>query len=251
ISGRELSARIRAQLRLKELNENLAASRAALQQSLRRERELLAKLRRDNAHLRVLATTDPLTHAQNVRAFQDILVHSFRVAKRYGQTLSLLMMDADHFKLINDSFGHPSGDYVLKELAVIFTQSVRESDVVARIGGEEFAVILPDADNEQAAAFAERIRAEVYARKFIVFKKHIHVTISIGSATYPSDAEITDPEMLMYFADQALLYAKEAGRDRVVRVCDLDMSVRRRMRHQYLQPPWTGQDVPELQPAME
>jgi diguanylate cyclase len=145
------------------------------------------------------------------------------------------MLDVDHFKIVNDTHGHPSGDYVLKELAVILKNSVRDSDVVARTGGEEFSVILPKADREQAAQFAERIRCETSQREFDVYGKKIHVTISIGFATYPLDAEITDAEMLVYFADQALLHAKESGRDRVVPFGELDLVVRRRLRRQHLQ----------------
>lgn len=240
----ELAARIGAMLRIKELHDRLAASRTALEEALKRERKLLAKLRRENDHLQALCTTDPLTHVQNRRSFQEIFDHEFKIARRYGQPLSLLTLDVDHFKVVNDAHGHPSGDYVLKELAVILTQSVRESDVVARTGGEEFSILLPKATRQQAAQFAERIRQEVYERKFIVFGQTIHVTISIGSATYPADAEITEPEMLVYFADQALLMAKETGRDRVVAVCNLDGVVRRRLRRQYQAMPATADAPP-------
>lgn len=232
-SSKELIARLGAVLRVKELHDQLATSRTALEESLRRERKLLAKLRRDNAHLQALVTTDPLTHVQNRRSFADILDHEFRIARRYNQPLSLLGLDVDHFKVVNDCHGHPSGDYVLKELAVILKQAVRDSDVVARVGGEEFSVLLPRADRRQAAQFAERIRKEVFCRKFIVYGQTIHVTVSIGSATHPADAEITEPQMLVYFADQALLEAKESGRDRVVAVGDLSPAVRQRLRRQY------------------
>jgi len=229
----EMMARVRALLRIKQLHDQLSASRGALQEALSLEREMRIELSRDNDHLQILATTDPLTHVQNVRSFRDILHHEFRVAKRYSQPLSLLMMDVDHFKIVNDTHGHPSGDYVLKELAVILRQSVRESDVVARVGGEEFTVILPRAGRDEALQFAERIRHEVYRREFIVFGQNIHITISVGLASYPADAEITEPEMLGYLADQALLEAKELGRDRVVAFCDMPGQVRRRLRRQY------------------
>lgn len=229
----ETLARIRAMLRIKELHDQLATSRLALQEALRRERKLLTKLRRDNANLQILCTTDPLTHAQNVRSFQDVLEHEFRVARRYNQPLSLLMLDVDHFKVVNDTHGHPSGDYVLKEFAVILKQSVRESDVVARIGGEEFAILLPQAGGQQALQFAERIRREVGEHKFAVYGRTIRVTVSVGLATYPTDPEVTEPQMLLYLADQALLTAKERGRDRVVAVKDLDRLVRSRLRRQY------------------
>ncbi|MBS3733701.1 MAG: diguanylate cyclase [Phycisphaerae bacterium] len=230
----ELIARARALLRIKDLHDQLAASRASLGQALQRERKLMTQLRRDNAELRDLATTDPLTRVQNVRSFHDLLAHEFHVAKRYGKPLSVLMLDLDHFKVINDTHGHPSGDYVLKELAVILRQSVRESDGVARTGGEEFAMILPRASRDQARCFAERIRQEVDRRTFSVHGHDIHVTASVGTATFPEDAEITDPEMLFYCADQALLEAKESGRDRVTAFGDLAPEVRRRLRSGYL-----------------
>jgi len=230
----EMIARIRAMLRVKDLHDQLSTSRSALQQALERERKLMAKLRRDNAELQELCTTDPLTRVQNVRSYRDILEHEFRIARRYNQHLSLLMLDVDHFKLVNDNHGHPTGDYCLKEMAVILKQSVRDSDVVARTGGEEFSVILPKADRPQAHLFAERIRREVASRHFKVYGRDIHITTSVGWACYPADAEITEPNMLVYFADQALLTAKETGRDRVVAFHDLSGEVRRRLRRQYL-----------------
>jgi len=233
-SPAEVRARIRAVLRVKDLYDQLAASRSALEKALDRERKWLSRLRRDNEKLRAMCTTDPLTHVQNVRSFRDILDHEFKSAKRYNTSLSILALDIDHFKVVNDTHGHPSGDYVLKELAVIFTQSVRESDVVARTGGEEFCILLPKADHAQSAIFAERIRREVSARKFIVFGSDIHVTVSLGHATFPGDAEITTSQMLMYFADQALLLAKETGRDRAVKFGDLQKELRIRMRKQEL-----------------
>ncbi len=234
IEHSEIMARVRALLRIKELHAQLEASHVALQRALDRERRLMSKLRADNVQLHHLATTDSLTRVKNVRSFQDILKHEFQAAKRYDYPLSVLAIDADHFKVINDTHGHPSGDYVLKELAVIFKQSVRESDVVARTGGEEFSIILPRANCQQVADFAERIRAEAFSRKFIVYGCRIHVTVSIGVATFPEDSEITDEHMLAYFADQALLDAKESGRDRVVAFHELPTETRERLHGQHL-----------------
>jgi len=242
-SADELVARVRAMLRVKELHDQLAVSRVALQEALRHERKLLAKMRRDNANLLTLVTTDPLTHVENRRSFQDILAHEFKIARRYNQPLSLLGLDVDHFKVVNDCHGHPSGDYVLKEFAVILKQSVRESDVVARTGGEEFCVLLPKAGPEQAARFAERIRQEVANRKFIAYGQTIHVTTSVGLATYPNDAEITSPDMLVYLADQALLLAKETGRDRVTVLSDVPTPTRNRWKRRYDQMDLTKQEA--------
>ena len=233
-SAVEVQARIRAMLRIKDLYDQVASSRTALELVLDREQKLLARLREDNKVLQAKCTTDPLTHVRNVRSFGGILEHEFKSAKRYDTSLSILALDIDHFKVINDTYGHPSGDYVLKELAVILTQSVRESDVVARTGGEEFCILLPKADQAQAAIFAERIRTEVSARKFSVFGSDIHVTVSLGQATFPDNAEITASGMLTYFADQALLLAKDTGRDRVVKFSDMSQEKRIRLRQQQL-----------------
>jgi diguanylate cyclase (GGDEF)-like protein len=244
-SAAELAARVGAMLRIKRLHDQLDESRAALRTALARERKLLAKLRKDNAHLLHLATTDPLTHCQNLRALRGILGHEFRVARRYGQALSLLAIDVDHFKVVNDTHGHPSGDYVLKELAVILRQVTRDSDVVARTGGEEFTVLLPQAGPDQARQFAERIRRQVSARRFIVYGRQIHVTASLGLASYPADAQATRPDMLVQFADQALLCAKARGRDRVLAFGELAPAVRARIRRQYAD----GELAPREQPA--
>ncbi len=232
-SPAEMIARAGALLRIKELNDQLCASHEELQLVLDRERKLLTELRRDNAYLQTLCTTDPLTHLQNVRAFRELMRHEYKSARRYNHPLSLLMLDIDHFKVVNDTHGHPSGDYVLKELAVILKRAVRDSDVVARTGGEEFIIILPKAGLKEAQRFADRIRREAYKREFIVYGDHIHITLSIGVATYPHDAEIVEPEMLVYLADQALLEAKETGRDRVIAVSDLSDETRRRLQAQY------------------
>ena len=237
----ELVARVSALLRVKKLHDQLHDSQTALQEALRRERNLLAKLRKDNEYLKHLATTDPLTHAQNLRSFRDILEHEFRMARRYNRPLSLLMLDIDHFKVVNDTHGHPSGDYVLKELTVILKQVTRDSDIISRTGGEEFTVLLTGADAQRAATYAERIRTEVFAREFVVYGDKIHVTVSIGATTYPSDAEITDPEMLVQLADQALYSAKEDGRDRVVAFHDLDAIVRERLCRQYAMERFAGE----------
>jgi diguanylate cyclase (GGDEF)-like protein len=234
VSAVELAARLRALMRAKALQDQLQASREALSASLARERTLLAQMRRDNAHLLSLCSTDPLTHLYNLRHFDSILESEFKIARRYGRHLSVLVFDLDHFKVVNDTHGHPSGDYVLKEFAVILKRCARDSDVVARTGGEEFSVVLPNAGRAQAGRLAQRIRRTVSQRKFIVYGNNIHVTTSIGSASYPEDAEITEPHMLTYYADQALLRAKQLGRDRTSSFANFDAGERRSLRQAYL-----------------
>jgi diguanylate cyclase (GGDEF)-like protein len=240
----EFVGRINAQLRIKELHDELQQSRSELEGALARERGLLGRLRRDRDQWRELSTTDPLTRAQNVRSFRDILAHEFKVSIRYGQPLSLLMLDADHFKLVNDTHGHAAGDYVLKELTVILQRHVRQSDVVARTGGEEFGIVLPKAGPKQAGKFAQRIRKEVAGHRFAVYGHNIRLTVSLGWASYPADQEIASAEMLVYLADQALLVAKETGRNRVVGFGELTEDVRSRLVRQISQAP-----EPTLLPA--
>ena len=233
ISPAELTSRLRALMRAKILQDELRISRAALSASLARERALLAQLRRDNAHLLTLCTTDPLTRLQNVRHFDSFLESQFKIARRYRRPLSALVLDIDHFKVVNDTHGHPCGDYVLKEVAVILKRSVRDSDFVARTGGEEFSIILPNTGRAQTRRFAQRIRKAVRAHCFGVHGRDIRVTTSVGTACYGEDPEITDAHMLVYFADQALLRAKQQGRDRVIAFHELDEQTRSRLRRQF------------------
>ena len=243
VSPMELLARLRALFRVKELQDALDSSRRALQDALLRERELLAKVRADNAQLTEMVVTDPLTRLHNVRYFQKFMEDEFKIARRYGHSISLLVLDLDHFKMVNDRYGHPAGDFVLKEFSVIMRQNVRESDVVARTGGEEFAVVLPRADRVQADHFARRIREEMAQHAFVIGQTRIKATCSIGLASYPQDADITSAEQLVYFADQALLLGKQAGRNCVVHWFEMDAALKARLRAQ------ASGKLPTVEPA--
>ena len=211
------------QYRLMHENQQLVASLSAKNQTLlEMNRELEAKihertheLAEANARLGQLAVTDGLTGLYNHRHFHERLALEVERSQRSGLPLSLLMLDVDHFKQFNDSFGHPAGDEVLRQLARVLTDARRANDVVARYGGEEFSVILVDTAKFTAAKVAERLRERVEAHDFSdAAPKAGTLGVSIGVATFPDDG--TDAEALVRAADTALYVAKRAGRNRVV-----------------------------------
>lgn len=161
-----------------------------------------------------MATTDGLTGLYNHRAFQEILGAELRRLDRFPRPLSLLLIDIDFFKKINDAFGHPAGDSVLRRVADIIRRTVREIDVPARYGGEEFAAVLVGTDPAGAKETAERLRTAIMKTDFRIEGKGIGVTVSIGVASVPSDALMK--EGLVECADKALYKAKRSGRNMVV-----------------------------------
>ena len=164
--------------------------------------------------LETLAITDGLTRVYNHRYFQMRMEDELRRCKRYKQPLTVLVMDADHFKAINDRYGHSSGDAVLRDLGTLLRESVRDTEIVARMGGEEFALLLPQTEVQQAQIAAERIRASIEAHPFrAVDGQPIRVTVSIGLAGYPPHGATRAD--LLERADRALYAAKNGGRNQV------------------------------------
>ena len=163
-----------------------------------------------NVRLHSLATTDGMTGVANHRAFQETLRTALVVAELNAQPLALLLLDVDHFKQYNDSYGHPAGDEVLRGVARVLTECVREEDIVARYGGEEFAILLPNAGAQIALEIGERVRAAIAA---CVFPCRC-VTMSIGAAPLAEEDYVA--ETLIRRADEALYAAKRGGRNRVV-----------------------------------
>jgi diguanylate cyclase (GGDEF)-like protein len=161
-----------------------------------------------------LATTDGLTGLYNHRRFQEILLEEFKRLNRHSAPVSLLLTDIDYFKKVNDTYGHPVGDLVLKGVSKIIREEIRDMDVPARYGGEEFAVILPGTDAEGGKNIAERLRKAVMEKTFSSDGKSLKVTISIGIATAPVDAK--SREELIEKTDQALYHAKHNGRNQSV-----------------------------------
>jgi diguanylate cyclase (GGDEF)-like protein len=158
--------------------------------------------------------TDGLTGLFNHRYLMKILEGEFLRAVRYKRNLTLLLLDIDHFKKINDSYGHPCGDMVLRETAALFKTELRSSDVLARYGGDEIAVVLLEAENMMAVEAAERLRKKLEQNTFHWDNKSFVVTCSAGVASM-ADQGIRDWNQLLDAADKALYSAKESGRNTV------------------------------------
>jgi len=171
------------------------------------------------ASLQQLAITDGLTGLYNHRHFQEMLVTEVERARRYGETFTLLMMDLDFFKQVNDRFGHQRGDEALREVADVLLQAARSSDFVARYGGEEFVMILPETPARQAEVVAERVREGVKGITMDVANPP-RLTISVGVADYPFCG--VERDGLIAAADAALMFAKHAGRDMVAHFSDVE-----------------------------
>jgi diguanylate cyclase (GGDEF)-like protein len=200
----EVLARAAAMLRIKSLQDELRRARRELEEKQKQLEEQ--------------SITDALTSLRNRRFFDERLAEEFRRAQRYSDPVSLMMIDLDNFKAVNDRHGHPAGDTVLREAAALIRGSIREPDICARYGGEEFAVILPKTHMSGALTVAERVWRELGQKVYRTGGESGHadvqVTASIGIAFYPSK-DITGPDLLLKFADEALYNAKRAGRNTI------------------------------------
>jgi two-component system, cell cycle response regulator len=180
-----------------------------------RRAQALESTRADNRRLEELATTDALTRLINRRALLERLSAEVDRARRFKSQLSLLMVDLDHFKSVNDEHGHLTGDAILRQMGTLLAGAVRTIDVVARYGGEEFVIIVPETATDGAVVFAERVRKSVDEQRFELEGKPIfHLTCSIGVATFPSP-RVASTEDLFARADEALYRAKSGGRNQV------------------------------------
>ncbi len=195
----EVDARIRAMLRKRELYLELERKNQQLDQT--------------NLKLKDLSITDEKTSLFNYRYFYNKLREELRRAKRYDTSLSIIMLDLDNFKVINDIHGHPTGDAVLRETAKILQSNARETDFVTRYGGEEFAIILPNTSAQMAKQVAERMRKAV--ENHIFTDKSLPMTISLGIATFPDNTKVTTPDDLIDATDEALYMAKNNGKNRI------------------------------------
>ncbi len=177
------------------------------------EREIEAR-KRAEAELQKLAITDPLTKVYNRRYFDETVENELERSRRHNLNLSVAMVDLDHFKEINDNYGHVTGDIVLQTMAGCFVDNLRKIDVVGRYGGDEFVILMPESNQEQAHKAAERLRKKVITRVRKIQKFDHPVTASMGLFTLSGNTEIAMKDFLDR-ADQALYVAKEAGRNRV------------------------------------
>ncbi len=210
-----LSRQVVALVELKNAVAELKDNTAQLRDYQSQLEEYQQRLERTNARLRTLSVTDDLTGLNNRFAFEEELSNEFKLARQSGSPLSLLLLDADHFKSYNDEFGHPAGDDALRTIAGYLKESMRTTDFVARIGGEEFVIILPGTPADKARVLAERCRKVLESCAC----PERPVTVSIGISSL--DGRNIDSDTLISEADQALYHSKATGRNRVSHAIDL------------------------------
>mgnify|MGYP002393284444 CR=1 FL=1 len=195
-SSRDITERKEYERQLEDARRRLQANQESLVEA--------------NQRLAALASQDGLTGLKNRRAFEERMTEELARIRRSGQPVSLLLLDIDHFKAVNDSFGHPRGDEVLRTVARLFSRAIRDSDVAVRFGGEEFAVILPNTGVGGAQDMGERLRLLIASAPW----EDRPITVSVGAATAESTSEVTLGELIEQ-ADRALYRSKQAGRNRV------------------------------------
>lgn len=217
-SHTELEARIKSLLRIKELhdelskrNDDLLELNKKLQDSIDEIRKLQKELEDKNEQLLQLSRHDGLTNLYNRRTFFELTGSEIARAKRYSIPISAIMFDLDHFKAINDTFGHLAGDFVLNRAAKILKKNSRLNDVTARYGGEEFVMLLPNTNSQQAVIVAERIRKEIETTTFDFDQHNIRLTISCGVAELKEEDD--DKNSFLSAVDEQLYEAKHAGRN--------------------------------------
>ncbi len=212
----ELLARVKSLLRIRSLQKRLYLQNLELEAKNQQLEALTRQLDAANQELMLLSVTDGLTRAYNHRHFQERLKGEYARARRHGEPFTCVMIDLDHFKRINDTYGHPVGDRVLVRLVEILKEGVRSEDLVARYGGEEFVLLLPKTDSAQARVIADRLRERIAREEIpVTDSKRLAVTVSMGVADFCPGAVERDPDALLRAADEALYRAKANGRNRV------------------------------------
>jgi len=166
-----------------------------------------------------MATTDGLTGLVNHRSFQEKLSDYIARSKRYNKKVAVILSDIDHFKSVNDTYGHPMGDEVLRQVSKVLQKNVRDVDLVARYGGEEFVIVIEETSKAEVYALANRIREEIKALRFSSNQTEFNVTISMGFALFPDSGD--NKQKIIDLSDKALYYSKKNGRDQVNCICDI------------------------------
>jgi diguanylate cyclase (GGDEF)-like protein len=207
---------------LQEANEELISLNSSyellvieLKQAKENAEKLASELHSANLTLHELAFRDALTGLYNHRFFQEALDKELERSKRYQKEFSLIIFDIDHFKMINDTYGHPVGDRVLAAIARGGERSLREADIIARYGGEEFAVIMPETELAGANTVAERLRSDIEKLEIDVEGNKIRATVSVGVTFYRHSSRIQEKGAIIGMADRALYIAKQSGRNKV------------------------------------
>lgn len=198
-----------------EQNKFLISTNSELLAVQERLRERTCQLENACSRMQVMAMSDPLTAIANRRCFFETLERKFAEASYDYPPISLLIIDIDFFKRINDTYGHPAGDKVLQGLARIIQENTRHGDLAARIGGEEYGVLLPETAFQEAVGVANRIQRGIGAHQFSLGKDKVSVTVSVGLCTRSQHPCCFDREKLYQYADQALYYSKHSGRNSV------------------------------------
>lgn len=203
-----------ANVALIEINRSYADLVAQLEAVIRDRERLAEELKAANAQLERMAMSDPLTGLPNRRAFEEALARDLARTERSGGMLTLILIDADHFKKVNDTYGHQAGDIVLRALSDVLRECTRTSDMAARIGGEEFALVLPQTDSDNAHVVAERVRMRFAVRKIVLDDgRVVKATVSLGMATAAAPGCRSFDKALYEAADRALYQAKASGRN--------------------------------------
>jgi diguanylate cyclase (GGDEF)-like protein len=207
---------------LQEANEELGKLNLSyeqlvveLKQAKEKAETYARELKDTNEKLRELAFRDGLTGLYNHRYFQELMDHELSRAKRYKKAFSLIMFDLDHFKKINDQYGHPVGDLVLKEVSQAVKALLRESDIASRYGGEEFTFVLAETELSGAAVVAERLRRAVERLEIVANGQRIKITVSVGVTSYDIALGNKEKSEILAAADKALYNSKGAGRNRI------------------------------------
>ena len=187
-----------------------------LKQAQKKLKKQAKELKETNAKLRELASQDGLTGVFNHRFFQEAMDREIFRSQRYGRGFSLVLFDVDDLKTINDTFGHPVGDLVLVEICKAVRKIIRVSDTLARYGGDEFAVIMPETKDDRASIFAEHLRQCVEGLNIQLDNEIIKAKISIGLSSYDPANKLMDKTRVILLADKALLQVKKSGKNRIL-----------------------------------